>query len=642
MSKPRGSIRALAFLCFLSCASARPLEAGDWHVAPGGSGAGTASAPFGRIQDGLNAAQPGDTVHVAAGTYNEALRTMRNGTSSQRIVLRASAGRGSVLVTMSGRVLTVAHAFHTVEGLVLDGQYGASDLVRVETAGSGFTLRDAEVRRTSRDGIDIGAPSDVLIDGSLVHHTLNATNGRTDAHGIVAGAARRLTIRQTEVHTFSGDAFQIDPGRSAPGWDEVRIEGCRFWLQPLPAPVNGFAAGVVPGENAVDTKVGSTLARPKLMIRNTEAFGFRAGLIGNMAAFNIKERVDAIIDGVTVHSSEIAFRLRAPADVGVQNAVVHSVGYGVRYEDDIQNVRIYNSTFGSGVARAFVAASSSGSVLDVQNVAILAASLPPEANGGSNLAMAAAAFVDAARHNYQLADTSPAIDRGMTLSGVTIDRNGAARPQGTAYDVGAYERIGSSSNPDPSAGADIVLHAWKAPTIVGTWTVVTDTTAAGGARIASPNQGAPAVPMTHAHDPSDYFEMSFSAEAGRPYRLWIRGRAEKNSVTNDSVYVQFSESVDAAGAATYRIGTTGATMIGIQYCAMTSCYPSGWGWRDNSTSTTAGALIYFARSGRQTIRIQRREDGMSIDQIVLSPSTYLTVAPGPMRKDATILPEAGG
>ena len=144
-------------------------------------------------------------------------------------------------------MLTAGHAFVTVEALVLDGQFGFDDIVRVGSGATRFTLRNSEVRRTTLDGVDIGAASDVLIDGSLIHHTLNAANGRTDAHGVVAGAARRLTIRNTEIHTFSGDAFQIDPGRSAPGWGDTVIEGCRFWLQPLPAPVNGFAAGRRPG-----------------------------------------------------------------------------------------------------------------------------------------------------------------------------------------------------------------------------------------------------------------------------------------------------------------------------------------------------------------------------------------------------------
>ena len=66
------------------------------------------------------------------------------------------------------------------------------------------------------------------------------------------------------------------------------IEGCRFWLQPLPGPVNGFAAGIVPGENAVDTKVNATAGRSALTIRNSEFFGFRGGLICNMAALNLE------------------------------------------------------------------------------------------------------------------------------------------------------------------------------------------------------------------------------------------------------------------------------------------------------------------------------------------------------------------
>ncbi len=50
-----------------------------------------------------------------------------------------------------------------------------------------------------------------------------------------------------------------------------------------------------------------------------------------------------------------------------------------------------------------------------------------------------------------------------------------------------------------------------------------------------------------------------------------------------------------------------------------------------------GPVIYFATSGPQTIRIQQREDGLSIDQIVLSPSLFLDAAPGSLHNDVTIL-----
>jgi hypothetical protein len=50
-----------------------------------------------------------------------------------------------------------------------------------------------------------------------------------------------------------------------------------------------------------------------------------------------------------------------------------------------------------------------------------------------------------------------------------------------------------------------------------------------------------------------------------------------------------------------------------------------------------GRQIYFETTGPQTIRIQRREDGISIDQIVLSARTWLSTPPGPTKHDATIL-----
>jgi hypothetical protein len=612
------------------------VAATDWHVATGGTGTGTGAAPFGRIQDAIAVAQPGDAIVVAPGTYPERLTSRRGGTAQSPITIRPLQGRGSVVVTAAGRVLSVSHPYVVVDSLILDGQFGMDDLVRIGTGATGFTLKNSEVRRTSKDAIDIGAAQDVLIEDSLIHHALNAKNGRTDAHGVVAGAARRLTIRNTEIHTFSGDAFQIDPGRSSPGWDDVLIEGCRLWLQPLPAAVNGFAAGIVPGENAVDTKVSATLPRPSLTIRNTEAFGFRNGLISNMAAFNIKENVDTVIDRVTVHTSEIAFRLRAPATVTLQNAVIHSVSKAVRYEDNIEGLRIWNTTFGGGITRLFDEASSGNSVLDVQNVAILGSKRPSEAAGGSNLLLGAAAFVDVAKHNYQLSASSPAADAGIALAGVGTDRDGTPRPQGTAYDVGAYERAGTDSGPDPGASAEIVLHAWRAPTLVGNWQVVTDTTAAGGARLSSMNLlGKTALALDQAS--GDYFEMTFNAEAGRPYRLWIRGFAKGDNWFNDSVYVQFEGTVSATGTPIFRSGSSAAAVVNIEDCK--GCGLKAWGWQDNGENGL-GPLVYFAQSGPQTIRILVREDGVSIDQIVLSPSAYLSIAPGAYKLDTLILKEA--
>jgi hypothetical protein len=350
-----------------------------------------------------------------------------------------------VLVTSPGRVLTVLHPYFTLEGLVLDGQYGADDLVRVYGDGDYLHLKNNELRRSSRDLVDMGSPTGVLIEGSLLHHALNPVDGRSDAHGIVGLAVRDLIVRDTEIHTFSGSGIQVDPARSEPGWDNVLIERTRIWLEPLPASVNGYPAGVAPGENAIATKASASAQRARLTIRDLTAWGFRNGaLIFNMAALNLKENIDAVVDGATIFDSDIGFRLRGPGPYGsawirVQNAVVYNTLRAFRYEDNIENLRIWNNTIGSGVPTAFQPADSTSAGLDVRNLLVLGP-LPVEAAAVSNLAVTASTFTNVGTHDYSLAPGSPAIDAGVTISGVSTDRAGVTRPRGAAFDVGAFER----------------------------------------------------------------------------------------------------------------------------------------------------------------------------------------------------------
>ncbi len=84
--------------------------------------------------------------------------------------------------------------------------------------------------------------------------------------------------------------------------------------------------------------------------------------------------------------------------------------------------------------------------------------------------------------------------------------------------------------------------------------------------------------------------------------------------------MQFSGSVNAYGSYAYRIGSTDATIVSIEQGNGYGL--GGWGWTDNGWDSM-GPLVYFQTSGPQTMRVQRREDGISIDQIVLSASTYL-------------------
>jgi len=160
---------------------------------------------------------------------------------------------------------------------------------------------------------------------------------------------------------------------------------------------------------------------------------------------------------------------------------------------------------------------------------------------------------------------------------------------------------------------DVVLYASKAPVKAGTWNVVADSAAAGGYALATPDLGAPTIAAPLAQ-PVSYFQLTFPAYSGTAYHLWIRGKSAENSINNDSVFVQFSDSVTSSGSAFDRIGTTsGMTMI-LQSCTNSGVH--GWGWTDNGWCSL-GASVYFQNTGNHTIQIQVRQDGLSIDQIVM-------------------------
>jgi hypothetical protein len=188
---------------------------------------------------------------------------------------------------------------------------------------------------------------------------------------------------------------------------------------------------------------------------------------------------------------------------------------------------------------------------------------------------------------------------------------------------------------------DVVL--WTAAAspadVHGDWVRETDATAAAGVVLRNPDRGRARVSPAQA-SPDNYFEMTFSANRSMAYHLWIRMRAENDATKNDSVHVQFSDSVTDTGQSTVRIGSTSSVEVILQN-GPGSGAPQGWGWTDNGWGSL-GSPIFFAADGTHVIRIQQREDGASIDQIVLSPVTFANAAPGARTSDTQIFARALG
>ncbi len=180
---------------------------------------------------------------------------------------------------------------------------------------------------------------------------------------------------------------------------------------------------------------------------------------------------------------------------------------------------------------------------------------------------------------------------------------------------------------------DVVLRADDSVERKGNWLLETDSTGADGRRLGSLDRGSSV--LTALASPANYVDVTFTAVKGVRYRTWLRLSAAGNSRSNDSVWVQYDGSVNSSGTAVNRIGTTSAVLVDLEACS--GCGVAGWGWIAAAWWTGQTGAVTFQTTGTQRLRIQTRQDGVRIDQIVISPQRFLTSAPGAARNDRTIV-----
>jgi hypothetical protein len=227
---------------------------------------------------------------------------------------------------------------------------------RVKITANDVTLRNCEIRNASGNGIGIFA-TNVTIENCRIHHLLAGTfKKQQDAHGIT-GRWGNVTIRNCDIHHVSGDCIQFDPDRKSSG--KVLIEDCTLWTGPLAKNAAGFKKGERPGENAVDTKTKPAGPRCQLTIRRCHLYGWRQpGQISLVAALNLKENVDALVDSCIFDDNQVCLRLRGPtkrggAEVRIVDCKIYDSTIGVRMEDKLRDLKIRRLGFGKKVERRY-------------------------------------------------------------------------------------------------------------------------------------------------------------------------------------------------------------------------------------------------------------------------------------------------
>ncbi|MGE5359364.1 MAG: hypothetical protein ACM3NQ_10120 [Bacteroidales bacterium] len=186
---------------------------------------------------------------------------------------------------------------------------------------------------------------------------------------------------------------------------------------------------------------------------------------------------------------------------------------------------------------------------------------------------------------------------------------------------------------DTTPPADVIIRAADVSqsSLNGAWTLESDRSCPGGLKLSATagEAGAADAPLAA---PASYFDASFHAAAGVPYRLWLRLADSSDPSAGTSVWVQFSDA-DVGRAPAYAIGSTDGLLVSLDTCA--GCRGQGWSWRGSSQQLAQHPVVTFRSRGWHRVRVQVRDGAVQLDHIVLSPSTYLKGPPDALGADRT-------
>jgi PKD repeat protein len=223
-------------------------------------------------------------------------------------------------------------------------------------------------------------------------------------------------------------------------------------------------------------------------------------------------------------------------------------------------------------------------------------------------------------------------------AGLAVTSNDTTVLNVSTFDHVTVTTSSTSSTSTAVPTSDVVIYASDiSPNSVhGMWTLSASSSAANGVKLTTPDAGVRFLDPLPA--PDDYVDVAFSAAANTQYTIWLRLRSLNDSKSNDSLWVQFSDA-EVNGQPVYRINTDSALMV-VLSTDVSGSSSYRWGWANTAYWLTQATTVTFDKSGTHTLRLQVREDGVQVDQIVLSPSTYIASPPGSALDDNTIVPKS--
>jgi hypothetical protein len=420
----------------------------SYYVSPTGSDSspGTLASPWKTLAKAVSSVSSGDTVYLRAGTWNEKLSFV--GKAYTTWVTFQNYQNETVTIDGTGISLSKDDA----EGLVWIGNQWENGSSYIRIRGLHVTnssLHAISITRShhieilynfthtsQRSGVMVYDSHDVLLDHNDIQKACKEAEipGRTADEPIsVANGSYNVEVSYNHFHNpaFIGDGAYGGEGINVKGGDPGQV-----------------THDVTVHHNIVD-QARTDLQPSTRLCYATD--GWQAGLYnvyfyGNIARNCKHGLVPESEQGGTVHDvwfyNNIVYNISGSGiympnwelnnsslkqNIYLVNNTIYNCAYGARF----QTTAIDNIFFRNNI----IANCTRGVVIE--------SGVPSEKIAQDhNLTSGDPRFVNASGGNFHLESDSPAVDAGIAVARVTGDFDGIVRPQGTGYDIGAYEYFG--------------------------------------------------------------------------------------------------------------------------------------------------------------------------------------------------------
>jgi hypothetical protein len=413
----------LVALCALFFIGAVTVQAATYYVATTGNDSypGTQSQPFRTIKKGVSALRAGDTLYIRGGTYPEAIdsnaQALPTGTSwSNAPLISAYPGETVTLRPTGCVILSLAHdyiQYLIFKNLIIDGaslevSTTVCEDVSFGSVGSAINhvrFDTLEIKNSPRNGMALRGSDHEFINLHVHHNGMGAQQvGYGPGANGIYGVSTRTLFRGGSYH--DNLCYGIREFNSGTGYlaNYNVVENAAFFNNGRGKAFSGASTcgsgggGIILGDQ-------HNIARNNILYNNLNALTAANG--GNGVGTDIQFLNN------TVYGNTTAFTLgQNLTAILLANHIIHG-----------NSVDFYNPFNGTLTVQTNLCSSSGMLCSLVGNPT----------------------FVNPAGNNYQLQSGSPAIDAGTSLSLVTSDFKGVARPQGGTYDIGAYEGTGTAA-----------------------------------------------------------------------------------------------------------------------------------------------------------------------------------------------------